>query len=370
MLIPVFTLYAAELKGSTPELMGIALGAYGLSQGLLQIPFGLLSDQWGRKPMIAIGLLCFGLGSLLGAWTDHIYGMIAARALQGMGAIGSVLMALAADLTEERERPIAMAIIGATIGLSFMIAFIVSPIVSSHFGLSGIFELSFILVCIGFLVLYGAIPTLKIANPVEKTALFSRFKTLISMPSLLFLNISIFCQHALLTALFFYLPQKLSPLFHAEQLNSAWYFYLPILIGSFVIVFPLIRYTTKKQNVRQGMLVSIALIALTQVVVFSHSLASIGLGLFLYFIAFNFLEAQLPSLIALFAPSHYKGTAMGIYSSFQFLGIFAGGTLAGICFEKMGVMGIFILTCSITSLWFVGAIGISRQHHFERKKSE
>ncbi len=370
MLIPVFTLYTAELRDATPELMGIALGAYGLSQGLLQIPFGILSDRWGRKPIIALGLCCFGIGSLLGAWTDHIYGMIAARALQGMGAIGSVLMALAADLTVEKERPTAMAIIGASIGISFMLAFVVSPLITEHFGLKGIFELSFILVCLGFFILYRHIPTPSRTQPVERSSLFSRFKTLLKEPALLFLDIGIFCQHALLTALFFYLPQQLKPLFYTQQFNSAWYFYLPILLGSFFLVFPLIRYTSRKQNVRQGMTICIGILAITQLMLLSSSLMLIGIGLFLYFTAFNFLEAQLPSLIAQFAPSYYKGTAMGIYSSFQFLGIFVGGASAGFCFEKAGPIGIFILTTSIAIFWLVSAIGMNRTANFERKNSD
>ncbi len=360
MLIPVFTLYANHLEGATPELIGLALGAYGLSQGLLQIPFGLLSDRFGRKPMIAIGLLLFGLGSVLGAFTHHIYGMIAARVLQGMGAIGSVLIALLADLTTEKERTIAMAIVGATIGLSFAVAFIISPILAHSFGLSGIFDVSIALVFIAFIILYAVIPTPSKTPLVTEIPALERFKSILTDRSLLFLNFSIFCQHCLLTALFFYLPLQLAPLLNAQHIESSWYFYLPILILSFLLMIPLITYTEKRKKTNTGMILSIFTILLTQFFLYSGSLLKISISLFCYFTAFNFLEAQLPSLISKCAPTHYKGTAMGVYSSCQFVGIFAGGCLAGVSFQRFGATGIFITTLGIAVLWLSLAIFLCR----------
>lgn len=366
MLIPVFTLYANELQGATPELVGLALGAYGLSQGLLQIPFGLLSDKFGRKPMIAIGLIFFGLGSLLGAFSNHIYGMIAARILQGMGAIGSVLIALLADLTTEKDRTMAMAIVGATIGLSFAIAFVVSPILTHSFGLHAIFDVSLILVLIAFVVLYGVIPTPPRLSPTAPTSLTERFKSILRDPTILFLNFSIFCQHCLLTALFFYLPLELAPLLKQHHIQSSWFFYLPILLLSFMLMLPIVAYTEKHRRTNLGIKTSIFVTFITQLFLYSGSLLLISISLFCYFIAFNFLEAQLPSLISKCVRSHYKGTAMGVYSSCQFVGIFAGGCLAGISFQHFGVTGVLMITLGIALFWLALALFLCRAQFFER----
>lgn len=352
MLIPVFTVLAHSLVGANPSLIGIALGAYGLSQGLLQIPFGMLSDKFGRKPMIALGLLFLIAGSLLGALTTSIYGMIFARILQGMGAIGAVLIALLADLSPEKERTKAMAVIGLVIGLSFALAMVLSPILTHAYGLSGIFYLTTLLGLLGFTLLFFAIP-----NPqresfhAEAEADPKRLTSVLKNKTLLPLNLGIFFQHFILTATFYLLPMMLQ---QSGTLVHVWQFYLPIMILSFLLMFPLIMIAEKKAS----SLVfpsAIATILLSQLLLMMLPATRISLGLILilYFIAFNFLEASLPSLISKKADKRTKGTALGVYSSCQFLGIFFGGIMAGFIIHYGYVNGIFILNAAFSLLWLI-----------------
>lgn len=356
MLIPVFTIYAPTLRHATPALIGFALGAYGLSQGLLQIPFGMLSDRVGRKPMITIGLLLFALGSLFGALTDSIYGMIAARIIQGMGAIGSVLIALLADLTPEQERTKAMAVIGASIGLSFSIALLISPAMTSHYGFASIFYFASVLSFVGLLLLHTLIPspTHTQAYKSEK-AMAARFSMVIRDKHLKRLNMGIFCQHLILTSTFFTVPMLLQDHLRQGHLSQTWHFYLPIMLGSFICMIPLIIWSEKKQRVPQLFKLTVGLTLLCQgllAIFFTKWLSLCGL-LFVYFIAFNFLEANLPSLVSKQANPTTKGTAMGIYSSCQFLGIFIGGTLAGLCYPLMGTMGLFFMNATVAAIWLL-----------------
>ncbi len=359
MLIPVFTVYAPNLTYATPTLIGIALGSYGLSQGLLQMPMGLLSDRFGRKPILAIGLLLFAAGSLLGGITDSIYGMIAARILQGMGAIGSVLIALMADLTPDEQRTKAMAVIGATIGLSFSLAMVVSPTITHYFGLSGIFYLTAILATLGLVFVFVVVPT-----PVKEPFHFDSeispalLKPVLQNPHLQRLNIGIFCQHFILTSTFFAIPILLQQQIEAGQLEKSWHFYLPLMVFSFLAMMPFIIVAERKKQVKPVFVGAVTLIALCQfILIFTHSYwIAICLLLFFYFIAFNFLEASLPSLVSRQASAVNKGTAMGIYSSCQFLGIFAGGALAGIVYEGFNSTGLFVVNSLVGLLWMGVAV--------------
>ena len=354
MLIPVFSIYATNLTGSTPALVGIALGSYGLSQGLLQIPFGMLSDRFGRKPIITLGLLLFAAGSLLGAYTDSIYGMILARTLQGTGAIGSVLIALLADLTNDKDRTKAMAVIGVTIGLSFSLSMIISPILTHRFGLSGIFYLTALLAGLGLLLLHIAIPTPKkepfhasrVVNP-------SQFKEVLHNRHLQRLDIGIFCQHLILTSTFFAVPIILQQHITQGVLLQPSHFYLPLMIGAFLAMVPLIILAERKKHIKAVFVTSVALTGLSQIILamtYNGWLSLCGL-MFVYFVAFNVLEATLPSLVSKQAPAIAKGTAMGIYSSSQFLGIFAGGAISGIIYQFAGPEGIFIVNAGIALAW-------------------
>jgi MFS family permease len=361
LLIPVFSVYAAKLQGATPMLIGIALGCYGLTQGVLQIPFGMLSDKFGRKPIITIGLLLFALGSLIGALSESIYGIIVARALQGTGAIGSVLIALLADLTPDENRTKAMAVIGMTIGTSFSLAMIISPALSAHYGLSGIFYLTVLLAILGIILIQKVIPNPykerfhsdSQANPVL-------FKSVITDTQLLRLNLGIFCQHFILTATFFAIPIILSEQVKQEHLQQQWHFYLPLMVCSFVAMLPLIIVGEKKQKMQPLFIGSVLLTTLVQVglALTYQNWYSLCLLMFLYFVVFNFLEASLPSLISKQANPKNKGTAMGVYSTGQFLGIFAGGSLAGLLYQWHNCQAIFSANALVSMFWLIATFSM------------
>lgn len=354
MLIPVFTVSANQLTAATPMLIGIALGSYGLSQGLLQIPFGILSDRFGRKPIITVGLILFAAGSLFGACTTSIYGMIFARTLQGTGAIGSVLIALLADLTPDEQRTKAMAVIGGTIGLSFSLAMVLSPAITHFFGLSGIFYLTTLLALLGLLLLHVVIPTPK-KEPfhLDSEANPALFKQVLSNRHLQRLNAGIFCQHFILTATFFAIPMMLEQQLKLGHLAQQWHFYLPLMVLSFIVMVPFLSLAERKKRIKAVFLASVIITCLCQfALAFTYEYWQAICGLmFAYFVAFNFLEASLPSLVSRQAGAVSKGTAMGIYSSSQFLGIFAGGTAAGIVYQFAGGQGIFIINGALSLLW-------------------
>lgn len=353
LLIPIFTLYAPTLKGSTPALIGLALGAYGLSQGILQIPFGMLSDRYGRKPIIMAGLILFAIGSALGALTDSMLGMILARILQGMGAIGSVLMALLADLTPESKRTPAMAVIGGSIGLSFNLALVISPPLALYGGLSGIFIVTLGLACLGLLLLKTVIPTPQKNTPHTSVSQKKRLSHVLSNPALRRFNLGIFCQHAILTATFFILPLKLKAAIDTHALSTLWHFYLPTLVIAFLAAIPLILLAERRGKSRLVFSIAVGLTGLSQVILTDTTLSwpFFCAIMFVYFLAFNALEAMLPSLVSKQTSSDYKGTAMGVYSSCQFLGIFVGGSLSGLLYQHYESTGIFMMNAVIALLW-------------------
>lgn len=350
MLIPVFTVYARELNASTASLIGIALGVYGLTQGVLQIPFGFLSDKYGRKPVITLGLALFGLGSLLAVFSTNIYTMIFARSLQGAGAIGSTLIALLSDLTEDTARTKCMAFLGMTIGMSFSLAMLIGPPIAHHFHLSGIFVFTFCLSILALFILYTVVPTPS-AQVFKPDVMLSPklISTIIKDKALMRLNAGIFFQHAIFTALFYALPLILK-----GKVLTLWHFYLPIIIFGFLIALPLIIIGEKKHQLKSIFLLAIALILISQVsLIFVHDhLGTLATILLLFFTAFNVLEASLPSLVSKTAQIDRKGTAMGIYSSCQFLGIFIGGALSGYLYTHLGLKGIFYFTSCSALLWF------------------
>lgn len=367
LLIPVFTLYAGSLNDATPTLIGLALGAYGLTQGLLQIPFGILSDKIGRKPMITIGLILFALGSLLGACSHSIYTMIFARTLQGTGAIGSVLIALLADLTPDEQRTKAMAVIGMTIGTSFSLAMIVSPSLTNHYGLTGIFYITSVLAILGLLLLHWVIPSPQTERfHADTEANPKLFKSVLLNPHLQRLNISIFCQHYILTSTFFAIPLLLREQIKLGHLTQQWHFYFPIIVLSFFLMVPFIILAEKKKLMKPVLLFSILITTASQflLAVTSSTWLNLCALMFTYFIAFNILEASLPSLVSKQAQANNKGTAMGIYSTSQFLGLFAGGALAGLLYQNFNSQGIFILNALLGLIWFLIACFISPNRYF------
>lgn len=369
MILPVFTVYAHKLHGATPKLIGIALGIYGLTQACLQILFGLLSDKIGRKPVIFIGLMIFALGSALAALSHSIEGVIIGRALQGGGAVGSVLIALLADLTSDENRTKAMAILGMSIGFSFAVAMVVGPAINSIAGVSGIFWLTAIMAMAGIMILFFVIPDPKTtmrhsdAEPVP-----AMFKKILTHGELLRLDLGIFIQHGVLTATFVALPVALT---HYAGLNTAhqWMLYLPILIFAFIAMVPFIIMAEKKRKMKSVFVSSIVVILLSQLWLWwqHSSLIAFIIGLALFFTAFTLLESTLPSLVSKIAPLGSKGTAMGVYSTSQFLGIFAGGALGGIVYGSYGVAGTFLMCAASMFIWFLAAVSMKKPSHYASK---
>ncbi len=358
MILPVFALYAHHLVGTTATLIGVALGIYGLTQACLQIPFGLLSDKVGRKPMIIIGLLIFAVGSVVAAMSDTIYGVIFGRALQGAGAVGSVIIALVADLTQEQHRTKAMAMIGMTIGLAFTVAMVLGPLLNGWIGVPGIFWLISGLAVAALFILLVFVPTPKKLH-VQRDAetVPHLLKNIIKNPELLRLDFAIFSLHAILTAIFIAIPVILSS--QADvTVKHQWLVYLPTLVLSFIAMVPFIIIAEKGRKMKGVLIGTIVVLGLCQIMllVLPHNAWVIGVYLFIFFTAFTLCEASLPSLISKIAPAGSKGTAMGIYSTSQFFGIFIGGTVGGWLFGHHELNGVFIFCSALALLWLFTAM--------------
>ena len=359
MLLPVLALYGDDYHHANPLLLGLALGAYGFSQAILQIPFGMVSDRIGRKPVILAGLLLFALGSVVAALSDSVYELIAGRFLQGCGAISAAVMALLTDLTSEENRTKAMATIGASIGVSFSLALIIGPLLAAWGGISAIFWLTAALALIGIYILYRLVPAVqRPPRTVREAGAVPRlFMQTLANRELMRLNFGIFVLHFVLMASFMVLPLILE-----EQLLIArermWMVYLPVLAGAFVAMLPFIILAEKKRQIKPVFLASILLLALMElalIVVPPHFVATLA-ALFFFFMAFNLLEATLPSMVSKIAPVGAKGTATGIYSSCQFLGAFGGGAAGGWMLQQYSATGLFALCALLVILWFAIAL--------------
>lgn len=354
MILPVFALYAEHLQGMTPFLVGLAIGIYGLTQALLQIPFGMLSDRIGRKPVIAGGLLIFALGSVVAAYAGTIEGVILGRALQGAGAIAAAVMALTADLTTEEHRSKAMAIIGMSIGLSFMLAMIAGPLLNRWIGVPGIFALTAVLALLGVVVLYTFVP--KPSRSVfhrDAEVEPAQFRLVLRDSQLLRLDLGIMVLHLALTASFVVLPQALVQ--SGLEAEHHWQLYLPVMLLAISMAFPFIIIAEKKRRMKLVFSTAVALLMCTQVglVWGLGSFWAIAVLLQLFFMAFNLLEATLPSLVSKVAPAESKGTAMGVYTSSQFIGAFIGGAVGGWLQGRFGSEAVFAFTAGLVALWWL-----------------
>ncbi|WP_417779712.1 MFS transporter [Stutzerimonas xanthomarina] len=354
MVLPVLATYGMDLQGATPALIGLAIGAYGLTQAVLQIPFGVISDRIGRLPVIYFGLLIFAAGAVLAATADSIWGVIAGRVLQGAGAISAAVMALLSDLTREQHRTKAMAMIGMSIGVSFAVAMVVGPLLTSAFGLSGLFWVTAGMAALGILVV-AAIPRAPAhirhrESGVARQALGATLRH----PDLLRLDFSIFALHAVLMASFVALPLALVNE-AALPKEQHWWVYLAALVVGFFGMVPFIIYGEKKRQMKRVVLGSVAVLLLSELFLwwFGNQLWLLVAGMIVFFIAFNLLEASLPSLISKVAPAGGKGTAMGIYSTSQFLGSGLGGVLGGWLFQLGGLGPVFAGCAALCALWFV-----------------
>lgn len=350
MVLPVMMLEGEQLAGATPQLLGLAMGVYGLTQALLQIPAGALSDRIGRKPVIIGGLLVFALGSVIAATADSVYGVILGRALQGGGAIASAIMALVTDLTREENRMKAMASIGASIGLSFSVALVLGPWLAGLGGLSLIFAMTAVLAIGGILVTVWVIPTPKAKPHRDARAVIPEVLTQLRNPQMWPLNIGIFLLHALMVAIFAAVPGKLvSAGLDIEQ--HSW-LYLPVLVASFVLMVPMIIVAEKRRKMKSVVIIGagvigIALLAMSQATALWHWIAL----MLLYFWGFNLMEASLPSWLSKIAPAGAKGSAMGVYSSMQFFGAFIGGSLGGWLLNDFSAGTLFVGLGAMVVLW-------------------
>ncbi|MGH8671199.1 MAG: MFS transporter [Burkholderiales bacterium] len=349
VILPVFALYAAHLPGGTDlTLVGLALGAYGLTQGILQLPFGWLSDRLGRKPVIVGGLLLFALGSFIAASAHDIYMVILGRMVQGAGAISAAVMALSADLTRDEQRTKAMAVIGSTIGVAFALSLVLGPVLNRLVGVPGIFALTGVLALTAIAVLYLVVPQ---PGSLRAPARAGDFRAILRHPELLRLDFGIFVLHAALMSVFAVVPFALEKA--GLAVDQHWHVYLPVMLGSFVLMLPGILYADRESAVKTVFVTALVLLLAAQVLMalWLDELWAIGGLLLLFFTAFNILEASLPSLVTRIAPFPARGAALGVYSSVQFLGAFAGAAAAGYLYQHHGAGSVFAFAAAATTLW-------------------
>jgi MFS family permease len=354
MVLPVLTTYGMKLSGASETLIGIAIGIYGLAQAVFQIPFGLLSDRVGRKPLIVFGLVIFCIGSIVAASTESIWGVIIGRALQGSGAIAAAVMALLSDLTREQNRTKAMAFIGISFGITFAIAMVLGPIITHAWGLHALFWAIAGLTILGIIITVAVVPSpaTHILNR-ESSMVKGSFGKVLSNAKLLKLNFGIMSLHVLLMSSFVVLPQVME---HAGFPPSEhWRVYLVTMLTSFVAVIPVIIYAEKKRHMKQVFMGCVAVLLLAEIVLWSAGLHlwAVIAGIQLFFLAFNVMEAILPSLISKESPAGYKGTAMGLYSTSQFIGVAIGGSLGGYVYGHAGAGAVFLVCAGIAVVWLL-----------------
>ncbi|WP_130834227.1 MFS transporter [[Erwinia] mediterraneensis] len=354
MVLPVLTTYGMALQGASETLIGLAIGIYGLMQAIFQIPFGLLSDRIGRKPLIVGGLLVFVLGSVLAANSDSIWGIILGRALQGSGAIAAAVMALLSDLTREQNRTKAMAFIGISFGITFAIAMVVGPVVTHALGLHALFWMIALLASLGIIITLLVVPSAPhhLLNR-ESGIVKGSIRLVLANPRLLKLNFGILCLHVLLMSSFVALPGQFEQAgFHAAD---HWKVYLITMLIAFASVVPFIIYAEVKRRMKRVFVACVGLIVIAEIVLWGsgNHFWTLVAGVQLFFIAFNLMEAILPSLVSKESPAGYKGTAMGIYSTSQFLGVAIGGSLGGWVLGQFDGQTVFLLSAMIATLWLL-----------------
>lgn len=368
LILPVFALHARDMAGATPLLIGLAVGAYGLTQALLQIPFGMLSDRIGRKPVIFGGLVLFAVGSVIAAQADGIGGVILGRVIQGSGAIAAAVMALTADLTREEVRTRAMAGIGISIGMAFALALVLGPVLGDWFGLDGIFWLTAILAVGGMLILALVVPTPERSSVhLDAEPVASQLRGVLANRELMRLDIGVLTLHMMMTSLFLVIPLSLDR--YGLDAAHHWWVYLPVLVLSMAAMVPFIIQAEGKGRMKPvflGAVMTLAL-ALAGLYLFDAGLMTLAFFLFLFFTAFNLLEASLPSLISKIAPAGAKGTAMGAFSTSQFAGAFFGGLLGGWVHQRFGADAVFLFCAAMASLWFLVAWPMDRPRRVSRR---
>ena len=358
LILPVFAIYAKDLPGGDDmALVGLALGAYGLTQAMLQIAYGVASDRFGRKPVIVAGLLLFIIGSFVAAFAGDIYGVIAGRVLQGAGAISAAVTALAADLTRDQHLTKVMAMIGSSIGLVFALSMVGAPLLFAAIGMPGIFALTGVLAILAIYVVLAVVPA---APAIPRRPGWPSFVEVLSDRQLLRMNFGVFTLHLVQTAMWVLLP---SMLVHSGGLPVAehWKVYLPAVLVSFVIMVPAIIAAEKYGRMKLVFNAAIALLGVVQIGFgfFGGGVYALGGWLMLFFVAFNVLEATQPSLISRLAPPHAKGAALGVYNTTQSLGLFLGGVLGGALAKHSGAPAVWIAGAVLAFCWLVLGLSMS-----------
>ncbi len=356
LILPVFAVYAQSIPGGNdPTWVGLALGIYGLTQGVLQIPYGAASDRWGRKPVIAAGLVVFAIGSFVAAAADDIFWTIVGRSIQGAGAISAAVTASIADATRDEHRTKAMALVGASVGLTFAGSLVVAPALYPVIGVKGLFTLTGILVIAAIGVLVWVVP----ATPRKVASARGHTGRVWLDPQLLRLNVGIFVLHTVLMAMFVVLPSLLVTT-GALPLAEHWKVYLPVVLLSFALMMKPLMIAERRALIRPLFIGSIVLVLAAQVglVLYGGTLLWIGVWLLVFFTGFNILEACLPSLVSRIAPASARGFALGIYNTAQALGLFAGGALGGVVAQRWGAEAVFGSAAMLTAAWCLVAVGM------------
>jgi len=356
-ILPVFAVHAAQIRGGDNlTLVGLALGAYGLAQGVLQIPFGMASDRWGRKPVLYIGLLIFAAGSFLGMAADDIWTAVAARMLQGAGAISSVAMALAADLTREQHRTKVMAMIGSMIGFMFALSLVGAPLLYRVIGMDGLFALTGLLCLAAMAVVKVLVPD----PPAQRAARAAPGDTRAAVldPELLRLNAGILVLHIVLYAMFVVVPPLLVEA--GLALPEHWKLYLPVVLASFVLMVPAVIYADRRNQPKPVLVGAVVLLLGVEAALglMHGGIAAIAALMFAFFVSFNVLEALLPSLVSRLAPAAGSGVAIGVYNTTQTLGVFFGGLLGGWVAGHHGASGVFAMCAALVAVWLGVALGM------------
>jgi MFS family permease len=361
LILPVFALYAEHLPGGSDHTMvGLALGAYGLTQAMLQLPFGMASDRFGRKRIIYIGLILFAIGSFVAANANTIETIIIGRIIQGAGAISAAVTALLADSTREEHRTHAMAMIGGTIGLTFAASLVLGPALYQYIGMHGIFMLTAVLSLTAMAVVKWYIPDpMHSQFHLDAEASPAKLGEVMRNTQLLRLNFGIFALHAAQMAMFVVIPFALRSTGNLD-INHHWEVYLPVVVIAFIVMVPAIIYGEKRAKLKQVFVAAVALMLMAQIGMaasMQHFWGIVG-ALLAYFIAFNVLEATLPSLISKIAPVGSKGTAIGVYNTSQSIGLFVGGAVGGWLSQHYGYPAVFMFSAGLMALWLIAAVGM------------
>ncbi len=365
MILPVLALYTHEFTGATTYLIGIALGIYGLTQAIFQIPFGAASDRWGRKPLIILGLVIFGIGSIIAAESTSIFGLILGRAMQGAGTISAVILAMVGDLVRESQRPKSMAIVGVSIGSAFTLSLILGPLLDRWVGIGGIFWIAATLAAIGIALVLTAVPSAKKvkANAVEKPEDSHQTFKVLNLQLITFFAGTL-VLHMMMTALFLAFPILFVDISEFTRLDI-WKVYVPVVLASFLVMVPLIRYSTREHRSKNVMVLAGVVLVLAQSILYlssdAESIVFLVVGLWLFFVGFNTLEALFPSITVGMAPQAMRGTVMGIFNTCTFVGAFLGGVFGGLVYTRHASTGVFLFSGIVILVW-LAITAISRRN--------